>query len=132
MNNEDLKHLDLLALFHYVLGGITALFSCIPFMHVFMGLAMVSGKIFSEGNSSEPPPFFGWMFIIIGIVFILLGWSMAICMILVGKKLKERKSQTFCMVIAGIECMFMPIGTTLGVLTLIVLSKDSVKQIFTE
>lgn len=130
MNSEDIKHLNLLSLFHYILGGITALFSCMPFLHVFMGLAMVSGKFFEEANGSGPPPFIGWFFIIMGSVFILFGWCLAVLMFVTGKKLKSRKNRIFCMVVAGVECIFMPLGTILGILTLIALSKDSIKEIF--
>ena len=132
MNSEDIKHLDLLSLFHYILGGITALFSCMPFIHVFIGLAMVSGKFFENASGSGPPPFFGWLFVIMGSVFILLGWCLAVSMVVTGKKLKSRKNRTFCMVVAGVECIFIPFGTVLGVLTLIALSKDSIKEIFAE
>jgi hypothetical protein len=132
MSNEDIKQLDLLSMFHYIVSGITALFSCIPFMHVFMGLAMVSGKFFEDGNGSAPPPFMGWMFVIMGTVFIVLGWSMAVCIFFAGRKLKRHKNRAFCMVVAGIECMFMPFGTVLGVFTLIALNKDSIKEIFAQ
>jgi hypothetical protein len=132
MRNENLKHLELLGMFHYIIGGIAALFASTPLMHVFMGLAMLSGK-FSEGsNGSGPPLIVGWMFVIMGAIFVVLGWSMAVCIILAGKKLKQHKNQMFCMVVAGIECVFIPFGTILGVLTLITLSKDSVKEIFAE
>lgn len=132
MNNEDLKHLDLLALFHYILGGITAFFACMPFIHVFIGLAIVSGKFFEEADGSGPPFFFGWLFVIMGSVFILLGWCLAVFMFITGKKLKHRKNRILCMVVAGVECIFMPFGTILGVLTLIALSKDSIKDLFEE
>lgn len=129
MNDEDAKQLDLLAIFHYVVGGIMALFSCMPFMHVFMGLAIVSGKFFDSADASPPPDAaFGWIFVIMGSIFILLGWVISICIIVAGRKLKQRKSRMYCMVVAGIECMFMPFGTVLGVFTLIVLNKDSIKQ----
>ena len=124
------KHLDLLALFHYIMGGITAFFACIPFIHVLIGLAIVSGKFFEEADGSGPPSFFGWFFVSFGSVFILLGWCLAVFIFITGKKLKRRKNRIFCMVIAGVECMFMPFGTILGVLTLIALSKDSIKEIF--
>ena len=128
--NEDIEHLDLLAMFHYIVAGITALFACMPFMHLFMGLAMVSGKFFEDSNGSAPPPIFGWMFIIMGAVFIVLGWSLAVAIFIAGRKLKKRENRMFCMVVAGIECIFMPFGTILGVFTLITLNKDSVKAIF--
>lgn len=130
MNNEDLKNLDLLAMFHYIVGGFIALFSCMPFIHVFMGAAMLSGKFFEDSSGSPPPPFMGWLFIIMGVLFIVLGWSIAVCIIIAGRKLKQRKSRMFCMVIAGIECIFMPFGTVLGVFTLVALNKDSIKDIF--
>jgi len=131
MNNEDAKQLDLLAVFHYVVGGIMALFSCLPFMHVLMGLAVVSGKFFENAEGSTPPDaIFGWFFVVMGSVFILFGWAISICIIIAGRKLKQRRSRMFCMVVAGIECMFMPFGTVLGVFTLIALNKDSIKQTY--
>jgi len=130
MNNEDIKHLDLLAMFHYVFGGIHAFFSCIPFVHVFMGLAIVSGSFFGETKGNPPPPAIGWIFVFMGSTFILVGWTTALLTILAGRKIKAHKSRMFCMVVAGIECMFMPFGTVLGVFTLVVLNKDSVRKIF--
>jgi hypothetical protein len=130
MSNEDTNNIDLLSLFHYILCGITALFSCIPFIHVFVGLAIVSGKFFKDNNGSGPPSCFGWLFVIMGAAIILIGWSTAACMIIAGRKLKKRKNRIFCTVVAGIECMLMPLGTILGVFTLIALSKDSVRELF--
>lgn len=53
-------------------------------------------------------------------------------MIAAGRKLKRRTSRTFCLVVAGLECILMPFGTVLGVFTLIVLSKEPAKQLFAE
>ena len=130
MNNDDSSNIDLLSMFHYIVGGITALFSCIPFFHVFLGLAIVSGKFFHDNKGFAPPAIFGWLFVVIGAVIITLGWSIAVCMLIAGRKLKQRKNRTFCMVVAGIECMLMPFGTILGVFTLIVLNQDPVKAMF--
>jgi len=44
--------------------------------------------------------------------------------------LKRRVSYTFCLVVAGIECILMPFGTVLAVFTIVVLMKDSVKALF--
>lgn len=130
MSNDDANQLDLLSIFHYIVGGITALFSCIPFFHVFMGIAMVSGHFFKDNKGDEPPAFIGWLFIIMGIVFILLGWMLAASMIIAGRKLKLRKHRMYCLVVAGIECMLMPFGTILGVFTIIALNKDSIRNLF--
>ncbi|MBN2162058.1 MAG: hypothetical protein JXR25_11430 [Pontiellaceae bacterium] len=130
MNDEELRHLDLLAIFYYVVGGIVGLFSCMFVMHIFMGIGMLNGNFFGEEVSSGPPPIMGWMFVISGSVAVFGGWATAICMILAGRRLHQRRQRIFCMVVAGIECFFTPFGTVLGIFTLILLSKESVRQIF--
>jgi hypothetical protein len=47
-----------------------------------------------------------------------------------GYFLSLRKYYTFCLVMAGIECLFMPVGTVLGVFTIIVLMRPTVKAMF--
>jgi hypothetical protein len=71
------------------------------------------------------------MFIIMGSLIVLGGWTIGILMIIAGQKLKRRESRTFCIVIAALECLIQPFGTVLGVLTIIVLMKPSVIQLFT-
>jgi hypothetical protein len=125
MTNDE-KNLDLLAIFHYVVGGITALFACIPMTHVAVGLVLIFGKF----DNNPPPQFIGWLFVFLGGIFILFGWAMAVAIVIAARKLKNRMSWTYCIVVAALECMFMPFGTVLGVFTIIVLMKDPVKQLF--
>jgi len=124
---EDEKYLDLLAIFHYVVGGLTAMVACFPLIHVAVGVAMILGEL--DGPHPAPAGI-GWIFIIFPGMLILCGWAMAIAIIVAGTKLKSRTSHTYCVVVGAIECMFMPFGTVLGVLTIILLMKDSVKQMF--
>ena len=49
---EDDKNLDLLAMFHYVVGGLTALFSCLFLFHIAMGIAMLCGAF--DGKDAPP------------------------------------------------------------------------------
>lgn len=53
---EDLQQLKLLSIFHYVLAGITGLFSLFPLIHLFMGLAIVTGHLPMESTSPDAPP----------------------------------------------------------------------------
>jgi len=128
--NEDEKNLRLLSIFHYVLGGLAGLFSLLPFIHLAIGLAMIYApeKITSSGNVS--PAFAGWIFVSIASCLILLGWTLALCIILTGRYLTRRKKYQFCLVIGGVECLFIPLGTILGIFSLIVLTKSSVKELF--
>ena len=47
-----------------------------------------------------------------------------------GRKLNQRTSHTVCLVVAGVECILFPFGTALSIFTLIVLVKNSVKELF--
>jgi hypothetical protein len=125
--NNDKEHLKLLSIFHYVVGGIMALFSCFPLIHIAIGFAMLSGA-FDGGDA--PPKFLGLFFIIFPGIMMLCGWILAVCIFIAGSKLARYRARMYCLVIAGLECIFMPFGTVLGIFTIVVLMKDSVKELF--
>lgn len=124
---QDEQQLNLLGIFHYIVGGITALFACIPMFHLAIGIAILSGAF---DGQVPPPRVMGWFFVIIPAVLILAGWTLAGLIIAAGKRLQRHTSWMFCLVIAGLECLFMPLGTVLGVFTIIVLVRGSVKELF--
>jgi hypothetical protein len=130
--NQDQEHLRLLSIFHYIVSGIAALFACFPILHFIIGIvAIVAPQKFAGKSGEVPPPFFGWMFVIIAGGFILLGWTYAICLACAGRFLAGRKHYLFCLIIAGLSCLFFPFGTALGVFAIIVLIRPSVKEMFT-
>jgi hypothetical protein len=126
---KDEGHLDLLAIFHYVVGGLAMLFGCFPIIHLVLGILMLAGAL-DDGRGQPPPPVVGLIFIIMAAIAILLMWTLGLCIILAGQRLKARRSYTFCFIIAAIGCVFMPFGTVLGVFTIIVLSRPTVKPLF--
>lgn len=124
--DTDREHLRLLAIFHYVVGALAAFFACIPLIHVAVGIiVLIAGK---QGNG--PPAAFGWLFILIGGFVFVLGWAFAATVVLSGFYISKRRHYLFCLVMAGVECVFMPFGTVLGVFSLIVLTRESVKPLF--
>ena len=133
---QDAEHLKLLAVFHYVLAGLAALVGSIPIIHVVLGVAMVSGKFplgpppGSSSHSSGMPPEFGWLFIVMGSVFILISWVYAGLLFYAGRCLSARQKRTFCFVMACISCIHFPLGTALGVFTILVLQRPSVQALF--
>ena len=127
--NQDEQHLRLLSIFHYVVGGLTALFSCFFLIHIAVGVAILSGAAFD--GKDAPPRAFALLFILIPGAFMLCGWALSVFIILAGRKLAQHRGLMFCLVVAGIECILMPFGTVLGVFTLIVLMRETVKRLFT-
>ena len=122
----------MLAIFHYVGAGLAALFSFFPLLYTTIGAIFIFAARHGTPKPSEelPPEFLGWIFAIAGLLLFLLGIAMAICILLAGRCLSRNKHYTFALVMACIECLFIPFGTILGVFTIIALSRDSVKAFF--
>ena len=124
------QHLTILSVFHYVVGGLKALAACIPCIHFGLGWVMVFAPLFSGEAEALPVTLVGAVFVAVAGLLILVGWALALCMIYAGRCLAERRRYTFCLIIAGIECIFIPFGTILGVFTIIVLTRPSVREMF--
>jgi hypothetical protein len=130
--NYDTEHLRLLAIFHYVVAGLAALFSMFPLLYTTIGTVFVFAARHGTPKPGEelPPEFLGWIFVGIGSFLFLLGIAMAICILIAGRCLSRRRCCSFALVMACIECLFIPFGTILGVFTIIALSRESVKAVF--
>jgi ABC-type branched-subunit amino acid transport system permease subunit len=130
MSHDD-EHLRLLAVFHYIVGGLAALFSFFPLMYAAMGAFMLYASAHPHMQHGEPPPaFLGWIFIGIGCFFWLVGETLATFILLAGRFLSRRRRYWFAFVTACVQCLFFPFGMILGVFTIIVLSRSSVKHLF--
>lgn len=130
---QDDNNLQLLSIFHYVLGGMVALFSMFPIFHLLFGLLFLCLPLFAEdGNVEDAGAVMavGGIFVLIPLMIIAIGLCLAGGIITSGRRLAQRIQHNYCLVVAGIECLFMPLGTVLGVFTIIVLSRDSVKEMF--
>jgi hypothetical protein len=55
----------------------------------------------------------------------------AVITVLCGRYLPRGTNRTFCYVVAGLTCLAIPYGTTLGVFTFLVLNRPEAKQIAT-
>ena len=125
--DNDQQHLRLLSVFHYVLAGITGFIGLFPIIHISLGIAMLSGAM----DAGQPPPkFIGMIFVGAGLAVMAGMWTLAVLALLAGRRLAQRRSYTFCFVVACIECILMPYGTVLGVFSVLVLSLASVKRLF--
>ena len=100
--NQDDRHLRLLSIFHYVVGGLCALFSCFFIMHLVFGLLFLTRPDLFDGPN-PPPAFVGWMFTGIGSAGILMGWTIAVLLISAGRCLSKRRCYMFCFVVAAIS-----------------------------
>jgi len=133
---RDEEHLRLLSIFDYVLAGLAgglSAFYALP--HLILGLFFILAPENLAAEGQPPVPFIGvsfigWSFVILAAVFITVGWVFAAFVFTAGRCLARRRRYSFCLVIAAIECVFIPFGTALGVFTIIVLERESVKRLF--
>jgi hypothetical protein len=130
--NQDREHLQLLAIFHYVVAGLGALCSFFPLLYTTIGVIFIFAARHGTAKPGEdlPPEFLGWIFAVLGSLLFLIGIAMAICILITGRSLALRKRYSFVFVMACIECLFIPFGTILGVFTIVVVSRESVRSLF--
>jgi hypothetical protein len=124
---DDLQHLRLLAIFHYVLAAIAALFSLLPGIGIAVGVVILTA---SPESPDLPRQIAGWAVIGIALAVMLLGFAFATLLAWVGRSLDERRNYTLCLVVAVTLCLSGPLAILLGVFTLIVLVRPSVRARF--
>jgi len=101
-----------------------------------MGLAFIAIGAFITSSpeiaqaNNPPPPWFGAIFAALGALLLVSLEAVAVLSFLTGRFLSRRQHHTFCVVMSALNCMCMPLGTALGVFTLLVLQRPSVKSLF--
>lgn len=130
MSDVDVTHLNVLAICFWVWGALTAVFSSFALIHLAMGIAIVTGNFNMQAQPPGSEKFIGWMFILVGGLIVGLGWLIGALSIYAGFCLKRQRRWMFCMVVASLNCLSIPIGTTLGVFSIIVLVRPRVKAMF--
>jgi len=130
--DEDVRYLDLLAIFHVIVASIAGLFSCLPLFNLFIGIPMLKDVPYALLHHE----FFSQQ-ILAPLTFILLptgiaviGWMFAIAVALNGYYLKKRAWLKYCMIMSGIEIIFTPFGTILGAFSLVLLTKPNIRTLF--
>jgi len=123
----DEEHLRLLAIGYKISAGITILYSLIGLLYMFMG---IFASIMTKHSGQTPDFPIGWFFGIFGFSFFVISIVFALLQFSAAKRLEQRRSKTFCTVIAALNCIGIPYHTILGVFTLVVLTRKSIVKLF--
>ncbi len=119
----------MLSIFFWIYAGIQALgMCCMGGYFGLIGTVLAGASV--QGGKDAPPAFLGGLMGGMGLFFALIMGGFAFLHYSAGKALKERRSTTLIYVAAGLACLSFPIGTALGVFTFVVLSRPSVKALF--
>jgi hypothetical protein len=127
----DIEHLNLLSIFHFVSAGLALLGLLFIAFHYFMFSTFLANPKIWENARSGPPPieifyFLKWLYFVFALWFIAGG----VANVVSGIGMRKRKWRTFSLVVAGINCLHLPLGTVLGVFTFIVLLRESVRELY--
>lgn len=127
----DAEHLQLLSIFHFVGAGLALLGLMFLIAHYSIFNAVFANPKMWENQKQGPLPteifaVFKWFYLIFAVWFIGCG----VTNVLSGLWMRARKWRTFSMIVAGFNCLHFPLGTVLGVFTLIVLMRDSVRKLY--
>jgi hypothetical protein len=99
--------------------------------HLVMGIWMLTSPEMQKAKDGPPAALFGAFFIGFALLWMLTAWSLAGLLVVAGRSLAQRRRRILCLVTAGLAAvMCMPFGTVLGVFTIIVLMRPSVREAF--
>ena len=114
----------MLAIFHFVFAGLAVVGIAFLCIHYF-----AMSKLWEHHNgmgpgSQESFAIFKWFCLVMGVLIAGCG----VANLLSGIFLR-RTHRVFSLVVAALNCMNMPFGTMLGVFTIVVLLRDSVRTL---
>lgn len=136
-----------LSIGHFILAGV-ALFSGIPALVWGVAGAKLIDELGSDmsiamgdiAGQASADPFGGGademmqdvetLLITAIVAGLALAVLAAVHLAVVGVKLRQRRWWTFCYLTGWGECLMFPFGTILGIFTIIVLGRPSVKRLF--
>jgi len=128
-----MEHLRLLSIFHFVGAGLAVLGILFLLAHYAMFHTLVSNPKMWENQKNpmpiQPAEFFAifrWFYVIGGAWFFVSG----VLNLISGVYLRARKHRTFSLVVAVMNCLHIPLGTALGAFTIVVLIRDSVRELY--
>lgn len=127
--SRDAGNLKVLTLLSALYGGFGVLVSSLGVMHMLKTMTQMQAQ-FGIGNPPEP------MFAsLIGnekalLAIFLCSLVAALASLLGAFLLWKRKLSSAILVIAVIECLNIPVGTALGIFTIITLQRPSVRALF--
>ena len=127
--DRDGDHLKILSICWYIWSSLVLLMSCGAIIYLVIGIVFLVSP--PPTHAGDPPPeLFGGIFTGVGACGMLLGWTVAALGFITAGALRKRRKRGLCFTTAVISCLNVPMGTVLGVFTLVVLSRPSVKASF--
>jgi hypothetical protein len=130
--DRRLEHVRLLAIFHFVYAGIVLLASLVPIVWLTAASAWWPELAAEARHDADYGPLLagGALGAAAAGVGVIVAWIWAAAVVVAGRSLLTRQRHTYCLVVAGIACVNVPLGTLLGVATLVLLNREEIRALF--
>lgn len=129
MNNSDRQYLDLLSFFNYVLGGIHLSLVFVSLTYFYQAWRSVS--LYNSQQIRDAAPFsLNDLLLSYGLIILFVGLTYALLTLASGRCLARRRGYRFSFTIACLQFLSIPFGTILGIVTINILLRDSVRTLY--
>jgi hypothetical protein len=132
VRKEDPEQLRILGIFHFVVAGLAFLGVGLLCAHYTTIHALLAEPIPLKAQPAGGPStgdFFGifkWFYLMVGTLALAGGFGN----LLSGLLIFRRKLRIFSLIMAAVNCTMVPLGTVLGVFTIVVLLRPSVREAY--
>jgi hypothetical protein len=127
---QDESNLNVLGILFFVYAGLVGIGALALSAFAVLPALLISGAASSPPPGSPPPMLVGGIFAaIFGLVALFLAVK-CVVMILAGRALGQRQHYVLVMIGACAALLNLPLGTALGICTILMLQKPAVKVAF--
>jgi len=122
----DQSSLSSLAIFHFVYAALIALGGCILLAGVLFGYGVVASASHLHGRGLLT----GGVFMIVLLCLAAVLFLKSLLVFYSGISLRRARNKTLSQIVACLCCLNFPMGTVLGVFTLVTLGRPSVAALY--
>jgi low temperature requirement protein LtrA len=132
MPAKDVKQLNMLATLHYAYGVLLAIGALCMLMVLMAGIKAEFGSALEPQGVYESHQQISWGPILIsfGAIGFVGSVLLTAATMRAARRLENQARRGFCIVVAAINSLSVPLGTVLGIVTIVTLMRPSVMQLF--
>ena len=125
---EEREHLQFLSMFFYAVGALAAMVSIVPALALFVAVSLRQPgeplAIAAAERLGLPTA------AILAGALLFAGFVLFVLMVRAGLMLRRCRNYRYCLAVAWAACLFVPIGTLLGAITLPILHRPATQRLF--
>jgi len=123
----DNEHLNLLSIFYFIFGGLTIFTSFIILAYITLFSAIFTNIPMDDSDIEDFP--LEILFYVFAALFLFV-FVYGILLIIAGINLRKKTKRIFSLVVGCMALISFPFGTALGVFSIIVLTRNSVLELY--